>query len=195
MYYYLFTVGYSLSGKTWLVDKIKGSFPGKFESVETRSMHDFLNTMDLFKDDNTVDGTSYEIRQEATYELRKTMIEFLAKKAVNIIQDSGNQIKKDRQERVGAVKDVVEYVKTILIFVNPDMKVIEKRAIEADKRLVEEGKLETWVKLIEKQKERMEVPTTSEADYFLEYNGNDWESVISKLKNILNAPVAQLEEH
>lgn len=183
--YYLFTVGFSLSGKTWLVNKIKERYPKRFETVETRSIHDFLNTMEAFKDDNTISGGSYGLRQEATFEIRKGLISLFAKNGINIIQDSCNQVNKDRQERLDLVKSVIKDVKTVLIFVNTGINVIEKRADDEDRKLIGQGKPAAWRDLIEKQKERMEIPSKDEVDLFIEYDGSNWGEVLKKLDKIL----------
>lgn len=183
--YYIFTVGLSLSGKTWLVKKIKERFPRQFEVIETRAIHDYLNTMDLWKDDNTVEGKSYELRQKATKAIRKSLIEVFGREGISLIQDSSNLIAKDRAERLAVVKDANPNIKSVLIFVNTDKQIVEGRAKKDDALLKKDGYKEAWYDLYLKQIERFEVPNKEEADYFIEYDGKNWESVLKKLEEIM----------
>ncbi len=182
---YLFTVGLSLSGKSWLVEKIKERFPKSFITIESRSIHDMLNTIEPFQDDNSPKGSSYELRQEFTKEIRELLIKLFAKEGLNIIQDSCNLKKEERQRRVLAVREIVPDVKIFLIFVDTHKKEIERRANDLDK---EKGN-GVWKDLFIKQIEEFDIPTKEEADFFIHYNGKDWESVIEKISQVLEDEV------
>lgn len=179
---YLFTVGMSLSGKSWLVDKIQESFPKRFAVVDSRNIHDMLNKIGPFIDDNSTSGPSYDLRQKFTKEIRTLLIKLFAENNIDIIQDSCNLEKKARQERTSAVRKVVPNVKTILIYVNTSKEVIKSRAIKEDRK---ENKT-VWQDLYNKQLEKFEIPSKDEADFFIEYNGKDWEPVIAEISKILN---------
>jgi hypothetical protein len=183
--YYIFTVGLSLSGKTWLINKIKKRYPRKFEVIETKAIHDYLNTMDIWKDDNTVHGESYELRQEATKVIRDSLVKVFSKREINLIQDSCNLLARDRAERLKSVKKIARKARSILIYVNPERKVIEGRAKREDAKLLKEGDRAAWHDLYLKQVEHFEKPGKKEANYFIEYDGKDWQSVIKKLERIV----------
>jgi len=182
---YLFTVGMSLSGKSWLVAKIEKSFPNRFVVVDTRNIHDMLNKMGPFIDDNSPSGPSYDLRERFTKEIRILLIKLFAKNNIEIIQDSCNLEKKARQERVLAIKEILPSVKTILIFVNTDKGTIKSRAIEEDRK--ENNTI--WQDLYNKQLKRFEIPSKNEADYYIEYNGKDWKPVIKEISKILDNKV------
>jgi len=178
---YLYTVGLSLSGKTWLVEKIKEAFPNKFAVIKSRSIHDMLNSMQPFKDDNSVDGESYEMRGEFTKEIRMLLIELFAKEGIDIIQDSCNLKKEERLRRVEGVKGIVPQVKTVLIYVDTDQEIVKERAKKED----DKNGNTIWMELFNKQIDEIEVPESSDANHFIHYDGSNWSEVIEEISRMV----------
>lgn len=183
---YLMMTGYSLSGKTFLVNKIIKKFPKTFYIIDTRSIHDYLNKYDIFLDDNAINGRAYNMRQDATDTIQRDLITVITKNGYSIVHDSCNRIKKEREETLKLVKEKSPDIKTVIIYVNTGQDIVKKRSQELDKKVIEiEKKEPVWEKLIDKQIETYEKPSKDECDYYLEYNGKNEAEIISSLSDIL----------
>ncbi len=60
--------------------KIENNFKNIFNIIESRAIHDFLNsTYSAFVDDKTIKGKSFNIRQETTKNIQKELVKTFAK--------------------------------------------------------------------------------------------------------------------
>ena len=183
---FLMMVGYSLSGKTTIVNIIKQRYSKRFIVLDTRGIHDYLNTIDIFQDGNSTEGSAYQLRQDTTDAIQEAMVSVLCRKGVSVILDSCNQIKKERKERISLMKGLVPSMKSVILFVYPNEKVVLERIKKEDDALIAQGKEPVWGELHKKQIERMEFPTKEEASYLLEYNEDNLEEILSELEKIIN---------
>lgn len=134
---YLMMSRYSLSGKTYLVDKLIKKFPKTFYIIDTRSLHDYLNKYDIFLDDNTVEGRAYQMRQEATDAIQKELISVITKNGYSIIHDSCNRKKNERFDTLKLVKEKSPGIETVIIYVNTGKDIVRKRSDVLDKKVIE----------------------------------------------------------
>lgn len=178
--------GLSLSGKTWLFNKINSKFQNRFFPLDSRSIHDYLNQFDVFKDDNTVEGRAYIMRQEATDSIQRDIVGVIAKHGYNIAHDSCNRLKKDRKDRLDQVIKLNPELKTVIIYVNTDREIILNRAKDEDLRLEKLGKPKAWEELFKKQNETYEPPSKDECNYLLEFNGSNEGEILAELEKILS---------
>ncbi|MCK9368922.1 ATP-binding protein [Candidatus Dojkabacteria bacterium] len=183
---FLMMVGYSLSGKTTIVKQIAQRYPKRFFVLDTRPIHDYLNTIDIFQDDNSVNGPAYQLRQDSTDAIQDALLSTIGKKGISVISNSCNQVKKERKERLSLMKRLVPNMKSVILFVYPNENLVLERAKKEDEALIVQGKKPVWMDLHKKQIERMEFPTKEEANYLLEYNGNNLEEILSELEKIIN---------
>jgi GTPase SAR1 family protein len=183
---FLMMVGYSLSGKTTIVNLIKQRYPKQFIVLDTRGIHYYLNTIDIFQDGNSTEGLAYQLRQDSTDAIQNAMVSVLGRKGVSVILDSCNQVKSERKERVSLMKQLVPSMKSVILFVYPNEKVVLERIKKEDDALITQGKEPVWGELHKKQIERMEFPTKEEVNYLLEYNGNNIEEILSELEKVIN---------
>ncbi len=186
---YLMFTGLSLSGKTWLFNKIQEKFPNVFFPLDSRSIHDYLNQFEVFQDDMSVDGRAYKMRQEATDTFQKDIVSVIAQNGYSIAHDSCNRVKKDREERLNLVKKLSPGIKTALLYVNPPRKSVLESAKREDAGLIAKGRDGVWVNLYNKQIETYEQPDINEADHFFEFDGSNEKDVLKFLGNILNEVV------
>ena len=179
-------VGYSLSGKTTIVNLIKQRYPKKFIVLDTRGIHDYLNTIDIFQDGNSIDGSAYQLRQDSTDAIQNAMISVLGRNGICVILNSCNQVKRERKEKISLMKSLVPKMKSVILFVYPNEKVVLERIKKEDDALVAQKREPVWMALHKKQIERMEFPTKEEANFLLEYNGNNLEEILSEVEKIIN---------
>ncbi len=178
--------GLSLSGKTWVFKKIEEKFPNRFFPLDSRSLHDYLNQFEVFKDDNTIEGRAFVMRQEATDSIQRDIVGVIAKHGYCIAHASCNRSEKDRRERLEEVKKLNPEIKTVILYVNTPKEIVLDRAKKEDVRLISLGKSPAWVDLFNKQVETYEPPKKDESDFLLEFNGDNLEDVIEKIKEILS---------
>jgi hypothetical protein len=184
---FLMTVGFSLSGKTTIVNKILEKYKNHFFVIDSKSIHDYLNMQyEIFRDDNTVNGKMYQTRQDATDLIQLDLLRLMIEGNYPIIKDSGNHMKTERTEQFEIVKKSANNIKTVLLFVNPTNEELQKTIDDSDKALIAKGELPVWRDLFEKvQKKRMDVPTRDEADFFIEYNRHNDSEVFKNIDDIL----------
>jgi hypothetical protein len=105
----------------------------------------------------------------------------------SIIKDSCNQIKAERKEQILLVKEISPKIKTVILYVNPINEELMKTIERIDQELIDKGNKPVWKDLYEKvQKDRMEIPTPDESDYFIEYDRKNGANVLDELAKILN---------
>jgi len=179
-------VGYSLSGKNTLTSKIVKKFPKSFFVLSTRSIHDYLNTNEIFQDDYSVEGESYKLREECSDAIGNSLLTVLGKHNLSVISNSCNQVQKERKERIDTIKNLIPDLQTVILFVNPKEEVLLKRIKKEDDALREQSRKPVWEELYKKQITRMEVPTKEEADVFIEYNCENDTEVLESLGKIIN---------
>jgi predicted kinase len=179
---FVMLVGFSRSGKTTLAQKIVENI-NDLVLIDSDSIHLFLNnTYLLFRDDNTIEGKSYEIRQKATKAMQEALISTLLKDGHSILLDANNGRKEVREPILKAVKNIDPEINTILIRHKIDEEVLYENIRKADQ--IKGGN--TWKDLYEKvQKPKFDEPSKEETDYLL-INTNNTEEVIGEIKNILN---------
>lgn len=108
-------VGFTHSGKTTVVENLKENFQNLVE-IKSDRIHDIINNIfPQLKDDQTIDGKGYWLRQFITNDLRKKITKDFCKKGYQIINDSCNLNSNDRQKRLKISKSF--NYKTILIWV------------------------------------------------------------------------------
>ena len=178
-------VGYSLAGKTTIVKTITDKHPKKFFVINTRPIHDFLNTIDIFQDGNSIEGSAYNLRQESTDAIQNALLGVLGKNGISVVLNSCNQVKSERKEKISLMKRLVPGMKSVILFVYPNEKIVLERIKKEDDGLVAQGREPVWMDLHKKQLERMEFPTKYEANYLLEYNGENLEQILSELEKIM----------
>jgi hypothetical protein len=180
-------VGFSLSGKTKIIKKILKKYPKKFFVIDTRSIHDYLNKQyDLFQDNNTVDESIYKTRQRATDAMQLELLKVMVEDGFSIIKDSCNQVRADRKKQFEIVKSINPKIKTVILYVNPSEKELLETISKYDQKLLKKGQKPTWIDLYQKvQKERMQIPTRAEADFFIEFDRHNEKSVLSEIESIV----------
>jgi gluconate kinase len=183
---FLMMVGYSLSGKTTIVKQIIEKYPKKFFVIDSRRIHDYLNTIDIFQDDNSITGPAYKLRQESTDSIQNALLISLGKNGISIISNSCNQVKRERREKISLLKNLVPNMKSVILFVYPNENIVLERAKKEDEALIVQGKKPVWIDLHNEQIKRMEFPTKEEANFLLEYNGNNIEEILLQLEKIVN---------
>ena len=101
------TVGFTHCGKEFLVDKIIEKIPSFFNRINTSPIHDFLNqTYPAFKDDNTVGGRAYKMRDEASRTFRLEIVDILLKHGRSVILESCNLAAEKRKNTLEKVKKI-----------------------------------------------------------------------------------------
>lgn len=178
--------GLSLSGKTFLANKIVDKYPNMFFPMDSRSIHTYLNQFEVFKDDNSIKGKSYEMREKMTNAFQKDIINIISEYGHSIMHDSCNRKVEERESTFKLVKSINPDVKTLLVYVNPEREIIKSRAIEEDKQLIKKGNKAVWEELFNKQVESFDVPDSSETDFFFESDGNNVDELLGYLGNILS---------
>jgi len=179
--------GFSLSGKTFLAEKIEKRFPKTFVIIDSRAILDFLNDkFPLFQDDNTVYGPSYDIRQKASVAIRRAFLDTIVGEGYSIISDSCNSTVEKRQKILKEIKKTTPKVKTIIIHVDISEEKLLKRLKKFDGEKVKNGEKPAWVNLYtEIQKKQFEKPTKSEADVLINYIAGEEEKVLRQLEEIM----------
>lgn len=184
---FLMTVGFSLSGKTTIINRILDKYKETFFVIDTRSIHDYLNMQyEIFRDDNSVEGNMYNTRQKTTDKIQFELLKLMIEGNFSVIKDSCNQVRLERKEQFGRVKGLNSKIKTVILFVNPKNEELMKTINRVDNELLEKGSKPVWKVLYEKvQKDRMEIPTPDESDYFIEYDRKNGANVLDELAKIL----------
>lgn len=169
--------GFSQSGKSTLSKKIMEEFPEFFNRIDADSIHDFLNkTYPAFQDDNTIEGRSFQLRQQATTAIRAALIELLIRNGNSIIFDSCNAIKNKRNAILAKVKEINKNIKTVIVYIKISEEQLISNLKKADCKKIENGEKPAWVDLYEKiQKKEFEEPQESEADRFIIFDGDNFE--------------------
>lgn len=181
---FIMLVGFSKSGKSSLSKKIARSFSGKITRVDADMIHDFLNeSYPIFKDDNTISGNSFEIRQRSTYVIREAMIDVLISHGYSVLLDSCNLSVEKRRERLTRVRKSNPKVKTVIIYNKISRAELYRNLEKADQKNVKNGEKPAWMDLYEKiQKPAFEEPTKDESDYFIIYDKTNYDKVKSKIE-------------
>lgn len=176
---YIATIGFSHSGKSTVARTLQERFP-QLIRIETDQIHEVINSnFPQLKDDNTVEGEGYWLRQAITGELREKVIGELAENGWWIINDSANLQKEERAKRINVPKQ--KGYKTILIWLKTSEEELLKRLKAADETSVSSGGKAAYLDLYEKvQKQRIDTPTQEEADVLLAFEIVD-DSAIDKI--------------
>ncbi len=184
---FIMLVGFSQSGKTILSKKILKAFANQFVRIDSNAIHDFLNkTYSIFRDDNTIKGKSYKLRQKTTKVIHDALIKVLLQNRFSIILDSCNLTRERREKIINSVKRVNKDIKTVIIYNKISESQLYKNLRKADQRLIRKRKEPVWVDLYEKvQKPKLEEPKRSEADYFFKHTRENPNNIIKQLKVII----------
>jgi len=153
--------GMSLSGKTTLVN----SHPQlrKCWQIRTRDIHDLLNRkLDFLRDDNSVRGRAYWVRQFLTETVREKVLRQALQQGIAIVLDSCHLTRRKRIARYRLAKRYGYHV--VIIFVECPWMTLLSRATEADHLSVARGGKRVWKDLIKQQVKVFEPPTPEEAD-------------------------------
>lgn len=179
---FVMLVGFSRSGKTTLAKKIIENIKD-LVLIDSDSIQLFLNnTYSLFRDDNTIEGKSYEIRQKATKAMQEALISTLLKDGHSILLDANNGRKEIREAILKAVKNINPEVQTVLIRHKIDEEILYENIRKADQIKGDN----TWKDLYEKvQKPKFVEPNKDEADCLL-IHANNTEEIIDEIKNLYN---------
>ncbi len=179
-------VGFSQSGKSTLSEKIQEKFPNKFIRIDPDSIHDFLNkTYPIFQDDNTIQGKSFALRQNATETIKSALCDVLLKEGHSIILDSCNLARAERKELLAKTKEINKDISVVILYVQIPEAELYKRLRDADRRNIKGGEKPTWVDLYEKiQKDKLDVPQKTEGDYFLIYSGENLRAILDNIVRI-----------
>jgi predicted kinase len=158
--------GMSLSGKTTLVD----SHPQlrKCWRIRTRDIHDLLNRkFDFLRDDNSVRGRAYWIRQFLTEVVRREVLHRALQQGIAIVLDSCHLTRRERVVRYRLAKRYGYHV--VIIFVECPWMTLLSRAIEADNLSVARGGKRVWKDLVKQQVKVFEppIPDPDEADQLI----------------------------
>lgn len=170
---YLFaTVGFTHVGKTTAARGLIEKFPG-LVNVESNLIHNVVNNaFPELKDDNTVTGSGYWLRNVITDEIRAEMIRNLCQDGWWIINDSSNLTSVERQSRIQVPKQF-DY-RTVLLWLNLPEEVILERLRAADEEAVQQGNKPAWLDLYNNvQKPRLEEPMAGETDFLLMFTKNE----------------------
>lgn len=184
---FIMLVGFSRSGKSTLVKKILKTFPNRFVRINSDTIHAFLNkTYPIFQDDNTIQGKSYELRQEATKVIYNALLDVLLKNGHSVILDSCNLSREKRGKIITNVKKINKGIKIVIIYNEISEDQLYKNLRKADQQLVQKGAKPTWVDLYKKiQKPKFEKPQKIEADHLFVYTRKDAKDIFNQLKIII----------
>jgi len=179
--------GFSRSGKSTLAKKIIDLFPDRFTKIDSDTIHSFLNTAyPVFKDDNTVDGKSYELRQKATKTMHNALVGVLLAEGHSILLDACNLLREKRQGILDKITAVNSDIVSIIIYNKISEEQLYKNLRKDDQALAEKGEKPAWVDLYEKiQKPKFEMPNANEVKHLLVYTEENTKSFFDELKKCL----------
>lgn len=180
-------VGFSRSGKSTLSKKILKALPDQFIRIDSDPIHNFLNkTYSVFRDDNTIKGKSYELRQKATKAIHNALSKVLLQNGFSIILDSCNLSREKREKIIDDIRKVNKDIKTIIIYNEMPESQLYKNLRKADQRLIKRKAKPAWVDLYEKiQKPKFEKPEKIEANYLFRHTEKNTSNIIKQLKTIV----------
>lgn len=176
---FIMLVGFSRSGKTTLADKIIKALP-ELTKIDSDSILEFLTkTYPIFQDDNSITGTSYQLRQISNKYMQIGLISALLENGHSVLLDSCN-IKMDIRKKILAkAKKANTNIQTIIIRHKIDETILYKNIKMADDSLASDH---NWQDVYEKiQKPNFDEPKKDEADYLLLHENNT-EQIISEIK-------------
>lgn len=160
-------VGFSKSGKSTLVTshpELRQYFRINSDEIHRRLNRRFAE----LRDNNTVSGDAYWVRQILTGWIRIKILEAAADQGLNIVIDSCNLRHRERQQRlrIGRQRGYA----TTLVYVTCDAKTLCQRLMDADDRLAADDRQRTWLELyLNIQRLRFQEPRPNEADQFRVY--------------------------
>jgi predicted kinase len=169
---FIATLGFTHSGKTYIAKKLIKKFP-QLVKIESREIHNTINSIfPELKDDKSVEGEAYWLRQVITQDLREKLIEKLCQNDWWIINDSANLVKEERQKRLKIAKKF-KY-KTVLVWVMAENKTLVRRIKKSDAKLKAKGEKQVWMNLYKNvQHARFEKPTRKEADLLIKFRSQE----------------------
>ncbi|KRT67558.1 MAG: hypothetical protein XU08_C0002G0117 [candidate division WWE3 bacterium CSP1-7] len=159
-------VGMSLSGKTTLVDRhpqLRWCW-----QIRTRDIHNLLNRyLDFLRDDNSVRGRAYWVRQFLTERVREEVLRRALQRGIPIVLDSCHLTRKKRLARYRLAKRYGYHV--VIVFVECPWMTLLSRATEADHLSIARGGKRVWKDLIRQQVKVFEppIPNPDEADQLI----------------------------
>lgn len=179
--------GFSKSGKTTLVDQLLQDFPNTFVAIDSAKIHNFLNsTYYAFQDDNTIMGSSYKLREDATKKIQGLLQEVLVENNFNVIDDSVNSTKQKRAHIISQAKELDPEIRTLIIYIKISEPVLLSRLIELDEEKARVGQKKSWVDLYYKiQKPIFYEPQSNEADHIFVYTPDKYPELIKLIQSML----------
>lgn len=183
---FIMIAGFSGSGRTTLAKEISDKFPNVFNILDVKDVHSFLNdTYPAFKDDNTISGGSFNIRQEVSDKMEELLMESFLKAKLSIIYDSANLDKKKRKKFLDLAKSANSEAVTVLIMIKIPEDLVLNELKGRDEEAQSRGLKPVWVDLYEKvQKEKYEEPTDDEADKVLFYDRENLDEVLKLITGL-----------
>jgi|GEM_PF-2695099 len=182
---FILMCGVTHSGKSYTVEKIREVMPDYyFQVIDTRTIHDFLNCRlgFIFRDNNTVDGPRYQIRNLVTKAIQAPLLLHYLIWHRRIIFDASNITRKKRQLILGLVNKFPLKTSTIIIYQNPTPNELKFRVKLADQRNIQNGEEPAWEQLQHDQLKNFQPPTKPEASHIIEFDGQDFPGLFTKLK-------------
>lgn len=166
--------GFSKSGKTVLAERICQTFPRTIVRIDSATIHDFLNSKyDIFKDDNSIFGSAFKLRDKSTKALQDAIIDVLVTNGVNVILDACNSKAEKRERIINKIKHLSPNCKTMIISIDVDEVNLLKRLNDLDDESEASGNKRVWVDLYQKvQKPSFSAPKIDEADVVIKYTGS-----------------------
>lgn len=182
----LMMCGITHSGKTCLTDEITKTIPEySFRVISSRSVHDFLNRrlFFIFKDNNTVTGSRYQIRQTATKIFRLTSLLSALIRHQPVILDSAH-LQLTGRRFIRRLMQTFRY-RLIVVYANAEKNSILYRVKLADQRNLSNGEEPAWEMLFRRQLNEINPPDQSECDLLVECRGKSADQIVDEIRQYL----------
>jgi predicted kinase len=165
---FVLLVGFSHAGKTTL--RKNNQQTSSCFTIETNLIHDQLNkNLEFLRDDKTINGSRYWLRQFFTRLLRKKILTVAFSSGRAILDDSCNLRRIDRYFKLQSARKAG--YKTVIVWVHCPKKELLARLKRADLHNIKKRKTPAWYDLYKMQKKHAEKPSPKEADRLIVYNG------------------------
>ncbi len=154
--------------------------------LDTRSIHDYLTKNRMFQDGNLAHGEVFELRNNLTFAIRKTIISELTRLGYSILVDSCNLKREKRLAFIQEIKDViVDSLNVIILHIDTPFDVVHQRAKLLDDELELKGEPRSWLELVEKQVKEYEAPDQSECNNLMVVRDLNLHEKLEGLMNVI----------